>query len=471
MVVAWYYVLTIIGRAGGGGTSSGGGGGGGGGRLSGLHIHTIEEAYAVAIMFLIHMVFLGIWLLLRWLGVPKKVALGALVTLGLTASLLVLIMVKSVEFAIAFFLYYVIFGILLGMPGVEYNLIPSLKYREDNEETLPVVQQAAAADPIWDAASIKDYATQVFHRFQYDWSHYNTEAIRAYTTQKYANHIELMLYAMQQMGRQNLVQDVQLKSAHLSDAYDSDDDTKDRFSIAFRAQANDQLLDVSSGQILMTDTSEFMETWHFQRDGSTWRLGGITQATEEPGFIEQSLERFAADNQMYFSPDWGRLLLPTRGELFAHSFTRSDVNNHIIGFWTGNLLVQMYTYCVDIRSRSGIFYLVGQITLPKSYGGILIRRQKSGWRSAKVPAGYKQVTLEWGDFNRRYTVHATREDQVTSFELLNPSFMAWLYDQNLQVDIEVVDNVVYLYSLVPPSDSHYAEMLEVLKRSHKELER
>lgn len=471
MVVAWYYVLTIIGRAGGGGTGGGGFSDGGGSTYysDGSYGGALEPSGIVACIAFF--VACGLVLLMRNRGVARLVVFGVVAAIVVMVSLP--IMIVSGAFG-GLSLVFGLFGVGLTLWADRYtNSSSEATVQKDNQTFQAVAQQAAATDPIWDAASIKDYATQVFHRFQYDWSHYNTEAIRAYTTQKYANHIELMLYAMQQMGRQNLVQDVQLKSAYLSDAYDSDDDTKDRFSIAFRAQANDQLLDVSSGQILMTDTSEFMETWHFQRDGSTWRLGGITQATAAPEFIEQSLERFAADNQMYFSPDWGRLLLPTRGELFAHSFTQSDVNNHIIGFWTGNLLVQMYTYCVDIRSEAGMFYLVGQITLPKSYGGILIRRQQGGWgwRSAKAPAGYKQVTLEWGDFNRRYTVHATREDQVASFELLNPSFMAWLYDQNLQVDIEVVDNVVYLYSLVSQGEDRYVEMLEVLKRSHKELER
>ena len=58
---------------------------------------------------------------------------------------------------------------------------------------------------------------------------------------------------------------------------------------------------------------------------------------------------------------------------------------------------------------------------------------------------------------------------MASFELLNPGFMGWLYDQNLRVNIEVVDNVVYFYADVLPNGDKYAEMMTVLQKAYKEL--
>ena len=113
--------------------------------------------------------------------------------------------------------------------------------------------------------------------------------------------------------------------------------------------------------------------------------------------------------------------------------------------------------------------MVGQINLPKSYGGILVERRGKLLSRLKAPRGYNKVSLEWGDFNKRYQVYATDKNQVTSFELLNPSFMAWLYDQDIKVNIEVVDNVVYLYAKLSANEQRYESMLEILKRSHKEL--
>lgn len=161
--------------------------------------------------------------------------------------------------------------------------------------------------------------------------------------------------------------------------------------------------------------------------------------------------------------------MPTHGQLFKNGFT-NDINNHVIGFWAGNLLVQLYTYGIK-SGDNATHYMIGQITLPKSYGGILVERDDNSIFKKRLfaPRGYKKVELEWGDFNKRYTIYATDENQVTSFELLNPSFMACLYDQDMKVDIEVVDNVVYLYSKLGKDEQRYVEMLEILKRSHKEL--
>jgi len=176
---------------------------------------------------------------------------------------------------------------------------------------------------------------------------------------------------------------------------------------------------------------------------------------------------------MHYSLDWGWLLLPQRGQLFRHaSFKESDVNNHVIGQWRGRI-VQLYTYVPVHRAAEN--YLVAQLTLPKSYGGIIIKRN-SGWlgRGILSPQGYRRVSMEWPDFNKRYTVYATDVDEVTSFELLNPKFMADLYDQRLPFNIEVADNVVYLYAAttgltVSGSQARYAAGLDVLAAAFKEL--
>lgn len=47
--------------------------------------------------------------------------------------------------------------------------------------------------------------------------------------------------------------------------------------------------------------------------------------------------------------------------------------------------------------------------------------------------------------------------------------MAKLYDQNLKVNIEVSDNVVYLYSLLSHTEAYYEGMLQILRHAHREL--
>ena len=345
------------------------------------------------------------------------------------------------------------------------------RFRKGSEAAQQAVRQAAAQDSAWNEQGIVNYATTVFNRFQYDWERMDLPSIQQYVTPNYARHIGLMLYALQQMGRVNRMKNVAVSEAIITRAYDDANDQNDRVSVSFVASANDELIDVASDAVLHRDVGEFGEQWNFVRSGDGWLLDSIDQETEDPAQLVASMQQFAAQYDMYFSPDWGRLLLPTHGELFKGGFKGTDINNHIIGFWTGNLLVQLYTYVADASNTdSATTYIIGQVNLPKSYGGILVERRDSRFlKRFRAPSGYKKVELEWGDFNKRYQVYATDENQVTSFELLNPSFMAWLYDQDIKVNIEVVDNIVYLYAKISTGEMRYAEMMDILQKSHKEL--
>ena len=303
------------------------------------------------------------------------------------------------------------------------------RFRKGSEAAQQAVRQAAAQDSAWNEQGIVNYATTVF------------------------------------------MKNVAVSEAIITRAYDDANDQNDCVSVSFVASANDELVDTASGAVLHRDTGEFGEQWNFVRSGDGWLLDSIDQETEDTAQLVASMQQFAAQYDMYFSPDWGRLLLPTRGELFKGGFKGTDINNHIIGFWTGNLLVQLYTYVADASNTdSATTYIIGQVNLPKSYGGILVERRDSRFlKRFRAPSGYKKVELEWGDFNKRYQVYATDENQVTSFELLNPSFMAWLYDQDIKVNIEVVDNIVYLYAKISTGEMRYGEMMDILQKSHKEL--
>ncbi|MGH7241787.1 MAG: DUF3137 domain-containing protein, partial [Candidatus Saccharimonadales bacterium] len=83
----------------------------------------------------------------------------------------------------------------------------------------------------------------------------------------------------------------------------------------------------------------------------------------------------------------------------------------------------------------------------------------------------REVSTEWPDFNKKYQVYATSPEQATSLELLNPKYMEQLEAVPFEVNIEVVDNVVYLYaaegSVVQPE--HYQTMLDLLQLAFKEM--
>ena len=83
-------------------------------------------------------------------------------------------------------------------------------FRLTSEEATATVRQASTADSLWQPDNLTNYARQVFERFQYDWSNLDYESIRKYTTQRYSNHIGLVMQALRQMGRRNIVDNVRI---------------------------------------------------------------------------------------------------------------------------------------------------------------------------------------------------------------------------------------------------------------------
>ena len=438
--------VELFARAGGGG--SGGGGSGGGG----AYILALPATFGGLVSLRI-----------------KKKFRSSVASFIVGMIVMTIVSLFLIPMGVWIWLISFVLGIIGVWGGANHDLIG--KFRKNRQQATAVVSQASMADSVWDQQGLINYATAVFNRFQYDWQMMDLTSIQQYTTVEYAKHIGLMLYAMQQMGRRNEMQNIKVIEAVITNAKDSANNTEDTVSVAFVANMDDYLIETVSGKMLRVSSEDFGEQWNFVRNGDKWLLDSIDQGTEEGALVDDQMRQFARANSMFFSPDWGNLLLPNRGVLFKQGFNRTDINNHIIGYWQGDLLVQLYTYANASESNKVVnYYIIGQITLPKSYGGIIVERK--GVRAVLrlfAPKGYEKMTLEWADFNKRYRVYATRPDLVASLELLNPAFMTWLYDQDLKVNIEVVDNTVYLYSGVSQGEDRYAEMMEVLKRSYREL--
>lgn len=439
----------LFARAGGGGSSSGGSGGGG----SLVAAMGYLPAYYVA-------------KLSNRLNLSRNIGFIASGIAGLLPALLMATLSKIVGLIV---LAGAVGGMFAGMNDLHARL---LRKRKKSKVALQV---AASADPAWQSDAIRARIEQVFMAYQADWSSFNTARMQSYLTQKYVYHAYLIMKALHQMGRRNNVANPQLLESFVVDVRDSAYDDQDTFTAYIKAVANDELLDAETGQSIYADKRPFEELWRFERRDNEWMLSGISQLTANEGQQESSIKNFANANSMYYSLDWGWLLLPKRGSLFGKAnFKKSDINNHVIGEWDG-LLVQLYTYVPAKNNQRNDAdtnnYLIGQINLPKMYGGIIIRRRSKWSVFSQAPRGYQQVRFEWPDFNKRYDVFATDMDRVTSFELLNPAFMAELYDANLRINIEVVDNLVYFYCGVKESRDNYEAMLNVLKRSFAELKR
>ncbi len=353
---------------------------------------------------------------------------------------------------------------------------------------------AESKEPVWD--NTVERASQVFVQFQQDWSDFNVLGMKKYLAPSYFEHINLMMEALKQMNRQNRMSNVQLNAATIFNVSDSSTDTQDNFDIEMQASAHDELIDLTDKTTLFVDDKAFTEVWNFDRQGNHWLLNYINQADAETaiekGYTSKTdiqakadeatqMQGFAERNNFFYNADFGWLLLPTRGELFTlANFGRSDINYHVIGKYR-NVLVQFYQYIPVVPDKRKIMdyfkawykpayrydaYIVAQTILPKTYGNIIVKQKGSLGLSFK-PSGMTQVSLEGVDFNKDFSVYATDVEKVTSLELLNPRYMENLLDVPFEVNIEIVDNVLYLYSTDKQAD--FDTMLTLLQNAFEEM--
>lgn len=434
--------LDILARAGGGGSSSGGDGGG-----------------LIALIGYLPMHFLGAKL--RKYGLQKS-SWPLFQTAGWIVCAIYCLGLLFLGF------WGVVIGIcaILGTGAGLYSWFSLLRRSKKVDKALQI---SANADPTWDEASIIDRASAVFYAYQKDWSARDWQSMRSYMTAGYAHHSSLMVSALVQARRINDVRTPQIQQAVVIDLVNSDNDNEDMVTVGINAKANDRLIDDQDNSELYVDNREFTEYWQFRRQGTTWLLDGIQQATAAGWLRDTALQKFAQTNGYYYSLDWGWLLIPKRGMLFGKSkFGSSDINNHIIGVYNQYYLLQLYTYIPDPRSNSR--YVIAQTNLPKSYGNIVVRRKKPFVLFG--PKGLRKISMEWGDFNKKYEVYASSAEGAASFELLHPAYMEKLEALSYEVNIEVVDNVVYLYAPqnAPAIDTaRYASMLEILREAYKQM--
>lgn len=334
-------------------------------------------------------------------------------------------------------------GSIIGVGAGLYNWAGKVKQSVQVKNAL---QQSALQDRGWNEEHLTQGVKNVWFAFQRDWSRNDAAATTAYLTPWYHAHISLMIAALQQMGRQNNMVNPEVIEAKIIAVNDVADNRQDSFTVGIEAYAEDQLIDVTTNKVIYTNKKSFTEFWDFYRDGDSWRLGGITPSTTAGWTANLPLQEFARNNGFYYSLDWGWLLLPTRGQLFnGGTFGTSDINNHCIGWYQGTydkILTQLYTYSINPQIPNA--YMIAQATLPRNYGNIVVRRRK-GLFQPKIK-GLKEVSTEWQDFNKMYQVFATSPEQATSLELLNPKYMEQLAAVPFEINVEVVDQALYIYA-------------------------
>ena len=365
------------------------------------------------------------------------------------------------------------YGMRISVSGYERKI----KERDRQRRLQNKLAKAAANDAVWNPDYLRSGVQNVFLAYQRDWSNLNIAATSAYLTERYGNHVNLMLTAFRESGRVNNTIVHRVDLIEITDATNSDDNAQDQFTAHIMADITDQLIDSTNGRVMSSSRFKLSEDWLFRRDGNSWRLDGINPSTAAERTRAGSIQRFAESSGAYYSLDWGRMLLPSRGQIFGGSvYKTADVNNHVIGrmqstgrIFADDVIYQIYTYSQKPYDNSRVVYLVGQMFVPKLYGNILLCRTDIKG-SHRKPFGLRQIDMEWGEFNNKFRVYATSAEQVTAFELLHPAMMQTLVDAPFAINIEVIDNAIYFYApLSRTSAKDYQAMLSVLQAAYREL--
>lgn len=304
-------------------------------------------------------------------------------------------------------------------------------------------------------------AKRVFLEFQQAWANFDLKSMSSLVSAEYFKKMTLELNVLKNYERQNLMKDVAISGAYIKQTKDY----KDGFLVFFTASAEDRLVDLREKKDLYIDHATFSEIWHFIKQGKGYVLDQIYQTTADTSKFDKNIESFADKNKFYYDPDFGWLMMPTRGAIFGPAgFGRADINNHVIGAYKDKI-VEFYSY--EPQAGMGMEPItVAQAILPKRYDDILVT-EKSWYNFKPKQKDLERVETESNDFNKKFAIWAAKPDRATSFELLTTNFMEKIYSLDFEVNIEVVDNVLYLYS--PGINLNYQTMLEVLSWAFDEM--
>ncbi|MBI2798061.1 DUF3137 domain-containing protein [Candidatus Saccharibacteria bacterium] len=301
---------------------------------------------------------------------------------------------------------------------------------------------------------LAEQVSSTFFGFQKAWSEFDAKTMQKLCSREYAKRMVLELTVLQNYGRKDQMSSVKLNQVLLK----KQQDYSQGFEVITDGQAKDQLIDQKANKVLFTDSSPWREYWAFVKEDGSYKLDLIRQDTAEASKFDAGIAEFATQQGFYYDPDFGWLMMPNRGAIFGPAgFGNADINNHVVGYYKNNV-VEFYSY--EPKAGAGMQPItVAQAILPKNYDDILVT-MKSWYGFKPKLKGLNKVETESVEFNKKFAVWAANQDQATSFELLATNFMEKIYALEFEINIEVVDNVLYLYS--PSKNIAYQDMLDVL---------
>ncbi len=143
---------------------------------------------------------------------------------------------------------------------------------------------------------------------------------------------------------------------------------------------------------------------------------------------------------------------------FTHPFLEKNLHiEHLLHIMYGTLenesfLYSLYTYTVGSGKHSKTYtYSVIMIDLPVSVPHIIISDSGHDFtfglpypQSLHLPSHMRKVTLE-GNFSKERDVYVEVEHEIEAYQLLSPDTMSFLLDHIEDVEIELVENKLFVY--------------------------
>lgn len=154
-------------------------------------------------------------------------------------------------------------------------------------------------------------------------------------------------------------------------------------------------------------------------------------------------EKFCQDNNFKFTPFM--TVKDEKGALFQKGDSRL-ASNGISGVINGNGFILFdYRFMTGSgKNRATHYFKVVKIRLAKKFPHIFLDNKRDGSLGALEFDRSQKLTLE-GDFNQYFSVYGPKEYEIEVLQILNPLVMQTLIDIKEPVDIEILNDNLYIY--------------------------
>jgi hypothetical protein len=360
-----------------------------------------------------------------------------------------------------------IFIIPLLVIGVFVMLFKSYKNEADKKIQNTIIR-AGLSDPIWNKEKLIEIANNTFYAFQKAWAEMDVPTLEKILILDLHKRVSLEI-SMLASAKNKTPLVIKLINTSITKVNDDKDNENDSFNVQFFARIDKTQEESKKSKIVFGQDNSLIEIWDFKRVGNDWKLSAIHIAdilTRDYPSEVPAIKKFADNYGFFYNKDFGWLTRANKDTIFSNGkYGISLINNHVIGYYRDKI-VEFYT--MDINSgdqNNGIrSQLIAQAVLPISYNKIIIKRK----RLAQItPIGMVKHELESNEFIKEFNVYSDEKDNLSTFELLSPNLMEKIMKLPFELTIEVVGNILYLYT--KDTDADYDKMLEILSYAFDEM--